>query len=621
MNWEVPTMKSKTSFFNAALAKNMLQRSWPAWLLFFFVLLMALPVQLLQTDWAWGQERLDWFVLKKAVNMGLTMYILSVLAAMVQFSFLYFPRSCGLVNALPLRRGTVYGTAFLTGLAAMLLAELLTVLATLLLAAGRPLRFGSLLQWLAVTAGTTLAGYGFAAFCAMLTGNLLVLPLVYLLFNTLAAVLCRVLNNILLSLLYGFSHFDPPLAVCLSPMTALDDMLSYVSPDETITGLGVVAGYAVLGLLFAVLGRLLYQDRRMECAGDAVAIPALKPVFRCCMAFGTALVLAGSLPDVFPASEMSGRACFLLTLLMLLIGAVVGWLAAQMLLQKSVRVFRSGWGGCAVCCAVLALLCLGIELDLTGYETRVPDARQVRSVTLTDRTITGEEEIALTVGLHRSLIAHRSDYDAGPRLLAARAGEDASIGAPVTIRYTMRDGRTLERWYHLVFPASQADNPGSDLNRYVTLMNSPEAIESVCLPILPFTAETLSSAYLEGERDGVYWNYSLSTDQALDLYENALLPEIKAGIIGRYEPISMYSEKQPLPGDPSVPDFSVSRLSLTVSLRADRDDLPSLGEERALQLNSPPGGREYYESKFYAIPDAAVLTRAWIAENTPYSSD
>ena len=59
MNWEVPTMKSKTSFFNSALAKNMLQRSWPAWLLFFLVLLMALPVRLLQTDWAWGQERLD----------------------------------------------------------------------------------------------------------------------------------------------------------------------------------------------------------------------------------------------------------------------------------------------------------------------------------------------------------------------------------------------------------------------------------------------------------------------------------------------------------------------------------------------------------------------------------
>ena len=621
MSWEVLTMKSRTSFFNGKLAKNMLQRSWPAWLLFFVVLLLELPIYLLQSDWAWGQERLDWVVLERAAHMSTLLYVCAVLAAMVQFYYLYFPRSCGLMNALPLRRGTVYWTAFLTGFGAMLFVEVLTVLVTLLLAVGHPLRFASLLQWLAVAAGTTLAGYGFAAFCAMLTGNLLVLPAVYFIFNCLVAVLCGMLNNIFLRLLYGFGHFSPAIAVYLSPMIALDDLLTYISGENTIHGLYLVAIYAALGLVFAILGRLLYQKRRMECATDAVAIPFLKPVFSYCMAIGTALMLAGSYSQFIPTSELSGRTSFLLTLGALLLGAVVGWLAARMLLQKSFRVFRSGWGGCLICCAFLALGCIGIECNITGFETRVPEASEVRWVTLWDRTLSDVENVASVVGLHRSLIAHKSDYDAGPRRLAENSAEDAYIGSAITIRYNLRDGSTLERYYHVVTSASQAENPGSDLARYTNLMNEPEAIESASIPQLPVTAETLSAAYLEGDADGVHWNYNLNTEQALELYETAILPEIRSGVLGRYEPFRGYYDAQPLP-EGAVDEPVARSLIFSLNLRASREDYPDLREDGAAQVyRVRPGSSEYFEYKSYNIPLNASLTRAWVNANTPYTVD
>lgn len=611
MNWEVLSMKSKTSCYDPALAKSLLRRSWPMWLLFFLVLLALLPVGILRTDWAWGQERLDWYVLQCARDLATPLFVICVLVAMVQFHDLYFARSCGLLNSLPLSRAAVFWTLYLTGLLPMLLLEALTVLLTLLLTLGRTLSFLSLLQWFAVAAGVSVAGYGFASFCAMLTGNVLVLPLVYLVFNYLAIVLSSTINNLLHALLYGFSHFDPPLALYLSPIVCLDDMVTTMRPELFLRGLRFVLLYALAGLVFTLLARLLYQSRRMESAGDAVAIPRLKPVFVYCMSLGAGIVLSGMLlGDVIPLSEMSGRAAFLLTLLLVLLGAVLGWIAARMLLQKSFRVFRGGWKvwrGCALCCAVLALLCTALELDLTGYEKRVPELSEIRAVRLAGRRLEDPQNVAAAVGLHKSFIAHKADNDVGVRYYAAHAAEDAYIGQHVTVEYKLFDGSTLTRYYPLTSTRSQAENPGSDLSRFASLMNTPEAIGSV-IPVLPVTAESISSASFDGHTEGTSWNYNLSTDQAVDFYETCLLPEIRAGIIGRFTLNALQAAEE-----------QTESVSFHLALQVPRDEYPEYEahSDEGVYIFIPTG-TEFYQMCSFTLPADAVLCRAWIAENTPY---
>ena len=55
MNWEVPTMKSRTSCFNGGVCRSLLRRFWPLWAGYFVLLLFLLPVQLsTSSTWEFG---------------------------------------------------------------------------------------------------------------------------------------------------------------------------------------------------------------------------------------------------------------------------------------------------------------------------------------------------------------------------------------------------------------------------------------------------------------------------------------------------------------------------------------------------------------------------------------
>ena len=185
-------MRSKTSFFNSGIAKNLLRRCWPLWLGYFGVLLLALPVAVFNLDET--SRSYVFRVTQNILSSGKTVavyvsFAYSILVAMCTFSFPYSTRSCGMISSLPVRRETVFLTAYLTGLAPMLLADLLVMLLTALLAAGNPvISLSLLLQWLALVVMGNICFYGFAVFCAMLTGSIVILPAVYVVLNLAAFV-------------------------------------------------------------------------------------------------------------------------------------------------------------------------------------------------------------------------------------------------------------------------------------------------------------------------------------------------------------------------------------------------------------------------------------------------
>ena len=179
-------MKSRISCFNAGVCRNLLRRCWPLWVGWFVLLLFLLPVQLAKASF-WGEETLAQSLQRLTLSSGQDMVLISffmgIVTAMVVFGYLYNPRSCGLMHSLPLRRETLFFTAWLTGFLPMLAAELLTALLTGALYLGEGLPLQDLLTWLLMAVCSNLCFYGIAVFCAMLTGSLLILPVAYLALN------------------------------------------------------------------------------------------------------------------------------------------------------------------------------------------------------------------------------------------------------------------------------------------------------------------------------------------------------------------------------------------------------------------------------------------------------
>ncbi|MBO5496791.1 MAG: hypothetical protein J5967_05245 [Oscillospiraceae bacterium] len=530
MSWEVRTMKSRISFFDRGVCRNLLKRSWPLWAAYLTVLLLELTVPLSRSRWTGGVWPAEVTVLQSGLSLSVVSMVMGVLAAMVLFGYLYSSRSCGMMSALPIRRETMFLTVYGTVLGAMLLADLLALGLTVLVCASQKVPAAAYGRWIAMAAMYNLCFYGIAVFCAMLTGSLVILPAVYVVLNMTATVAETCLLKLLEKLVYGLSPDRLRLSV-LSPIAYLLQnprlIRDYRARTWELVGMEKLVIYCAVGLLLSLAALLLYRRRRMETATDTVAIPILKPVFQYCMAFGTALVFASVVFSMLLGGSLHGRGAACVILVLLLVGAFLGYFIAAMLIRKTVRVFHRGWKGMALVWLVLLAGVLTAELDLFGAERFVPAAEQVESVGFLNGFYEEPENIRALTAYHRQLVEHRALHERdihGP-------------GNWVDFSYNLKNGKTLTRRYYLASDPGQGEG-AADLLEAQRLKNLPEALLQRNLPSRPVTAERLRDVTISAaERDQV-GGYTeshayLTPEEGYRFYTECLLPDLLDGRLGQ----------------------------------------------------------------------------------------
>ena len=540
-------MKSRISFYNRGVGRNLLRRFWPLWTAYLLVLIVVGPVQIAAVDRSADPaqtvfiiNQLNHTILDSAVMLARVEVVAAALVAMAMFSYLYNPRACGLMNTLPLRRETTYLTAFFTGLVPMLLVDL-AVFGLVCAVAGN--RTGAdtrcLWLWLGTVALANVAFYGMASFCAVLTGNVLILPLVYVVLGCTAIVVEGSVRTLLGTLVYGYTY-QKFLFARLSPVSYVfsNVFVTYRQLDEPINMRRDLITYqlsdfpyffwiALAGLVLTGLAVLILRRRHMESAGDVVAVPVLRPVFRVCMAVGCAIVLVDVMNHAFFDRMLGGTAAAVMTVLMLPIGAFVGFFGAEMLMKKTLGVFRRGWKQLGLIAACLVTFALCAELDVTGYETYVPAPEEIDNV----RILSGQTElkeaetVALYRALHQQIVDHKAD------------NERAKVTYHLNLHYFLTDGRELYRMYDLAMPAGVLDDPASDMSAFERLINSPEV--RMTRFVDGITEDDVYRARVNrvlsngmGELEGK--DFSLTREQAVELYNTCILPDAKDGTIGLY---------------------------------------------------------------------------------------
>ena len=248
----------------------------------------------------------------------------------------------------------------------------------------------------------------------------------------------------------------------------------------------------------ALFALLLYRNRRMESVSDIIVIPALKPIFRACMGFGGALLFSAIAFENFFRNSVFGRNAAWMMAILLLFGAFLGWLAAEMMIRRTVRVFPLPWKGLCLICLVCMLMVLAAETDVTGYEKRVPDMNRVDHVEFCyDTVYTEPENIRLVTELHRELIADKQMYDGnsegtvlyGDTAYHADGGETEELNTRISfwvpITYVLQNGRTVQRVYIIRFTPHDVDRPNTTIGRIVSLLNTQEGIQSRMKTALP----------------------------------------------------------------------------------------------------------------------------------------
>lgn len=548
MSWEVPTMQSGRSFFNGTIYKKTLLRCWPLWALYIALWIVVLPASLINCLERGRLLTAVHVALESATRYGAIIgFVFGVGVAMAVFGWMYNTRSTGFACTLPVSRTAHYVTALAAGLTMLLGGNVVVFLCTALVeSVYGGLDMASLWQWLGWVSLLDIHFFGFAACCAMLTGHLLALPAVYAIFQFTAVAIQGTVYYILEYIVWGMAYGNWTLG-WLSPIWTLPTV--YPSPVyEPVTeniigyvleGWGLPLLYAGAGVALAALGWLLFRRRRMETATDVVAIDRLKPVFRWCLALAGALGVSGLLLTLVMANRSGGgnMTDALIVLAAMLIGGFLGWFAADMLMRKTIRVFRLHWKGWLVFSALIAVFVLAAELDVTGYERRLPDREEIGSVYVScsegSARIDEPENIDLVLALHESVIENRDLHE-------QRTAEDGWY-IHLSFQYSApadENGESeplMSRSYVILVTDALAANSSSDVMLLEELLNTKEAIRERKETNLPVTVDTITSAHIA--EDYVYdqeqFVLQLKAEEAYELYTQCILPDIADGTLGR----------------------------------------------------------------------------------------
>ena len=471
-------MKLRTSSFNKTVLKKDLTRFFPLWALY---LIGGLLVMHVLSGFYDGYYNSRTYSIARDLNdiigpMGVFSAGYGFLAAQLLFGDLHNTRLCYGVHAFPLRRESIYLTHVLSGLL-MGLAPTLVIALTIMPVMGQ-FAFTALLCFCAL-ALHYLFFFALSVVCMMCTGNRFAATAVYGIVNFLSLIVRWFVQLIYLPLLHGvranialFNQFCPMVGLSgrneFFNIEHLDTCqlchLQNKSPGYYIDVDGGVHEYAFLGLgsdwgylliLAAVgiallgAGLMLYRVRHLERAGDFMAFKPMKPIF-----LTVYTLCVGCLMFYFAYEIGDTFAGFIF----LVIGIFIGWFTGQMLLERTIRVFKGkNFGHLGILYAAVALSLLLTWVDPAGISRRIPKAEKVETVYLynghlsdyqlgrPDRisgysetlVITDPQEIAALCESHRLMIQEHDESNTD------------HYRRWITLQYRLKNGTTVSRSYYI----------------------------------------------------------------------------------------------------------------------------------------------------------------------------
>lgn len=455
-------MKSRTSFFDGTVFKKNFTRFAPAWILYTLGLLMCLMLLTSGPDYTFPENL--------SISLGLMPIAgacFALLCALLLFGDLYNSRMCNALHAMPQRRETYFITHVVTGLTFNAIATGVFTLCSLpLLISPDAGNLIIALHWFVASNLQFIAFFGIALVSIFCAGNRFAAILVYGIVNFLAVLIYWMVSSFYVPLLYGiqldgytFTPFSPLVELtghcCIEVDIDVTRNVHHdiIRVDYTRTVQGSEYTYLLIcagvGIALMAAALLMYRKRRLETAGDFIALRPLEPVFLILYTC-TAAAVANFFYNLFLGGE---------SFLFIIFGIFIGFFTGLMLLKRTVRVFTlKNIGGAALFLGCIAASLVLTLLDPLGIETRMPKIEEIRSVTLGKGyyyglnmvNLTEPEDIQDVLDAHSYALEHRiNDFVIQPTY-DVPYDEDNYSYLDVNITYELKNGTTFTRYYTII---------------------------------------------------------------------------------------------------------------------------------------------------------------------------
>lgn len=449
-------MRLKTSCFNPSLGMSSLRRFWPLPVCSFFAFLLSLVLPLyhfLHAEDVTGLFSYQDFSAPVSKSASVSIYLGNLfllqtllvaagalVAALLLFHHLHGKKEIQFYLSFPIRRSGLYCTAMFSGL----LMILLPMAICYGLAAGICLYFHvglhAIMRLFAAFCLILLLFYGMSVLACLMAGQSFGAFLLYAGMHGAALVIWMGLSKVVECFVIGFSStLDPPQwLIWLIPLVHLFSVNTLDTQNDIQLFIPLI--YGLTGVILLVLSGVLYQIRRAETAGEMLSFSFVKVLSKILASLAVGLGGFALLRLIaFPDQALP----FGLLMLLVLVLIAIGWIAAEMVIQKSFRIFHSRsvlLGGALL--VVAAALMLGAKADAFGYIHRTPDFSSVESASLSLAHGQGFNytEVSPTdaLAIHRTVLEHTEELV---------PSSSAPTCVQLSVSYGLQDGSTMERTY------------------------------------------------------------------------------------------------------------------------------------------------------------------------------
>ena len=438
-------MKSRISCFDTATFKKDITRFVPLWALYAVGLLLIMLSTISGTLWTHPVRLLDTSL--EALSLANLLY--GALCAQLLFGELFNSRLCNALHAMPVTRNARFGSHICTGL---LFAFVPNLLVSALMMPYLGQFWYIALLWLGAICLQYVFFFGVGVLSVMCTGSRFAMVVVYAIINFLSLVIYWFVEVIFLPMMNGVL-VDEHMFLLFCPVSYLVStsdyiQFSYTTQDRYYIGggnylnekfVGFGEGWLYLFILAAIGiaaltgALLLYRRRKLESAGDFMAVKWLSPIF---LVLYTLCV--GAFLSIF--GELFGNGQYIV---FLIAGLIIGFFTGRMLLERTIRVFRKkNFLQLGILTAVMLLSLWVVHTDLLGIVSYVPDPQDVAYVVYDSRDAYNVEctdmgSIEKICEIHQLAVDDYCDRTCGRAHLY------------FNIEYHMKDGRVILRRYYL----------------------------------------------------------------------------------------------------------------------------------------------------------------------------
>ncbi len=529
--------------------------------------------------------------------------VMPILAAVIIFRYLQGIGSTTMMHSLPFSRRKLYVSNLLSGLMLVVTPMLLNGVILLILSkpAYDPWLYqngimenlvnefsrGAILQWIWQSFLIILVIYAIAVFAGLVTANPLMHLGTALGFNFLVPALFLTFVYYCSTYLFGYnlSGSWSEFALGISPFLE-------VFNRNRIGGTFPAACqiyYLANALLLFVLSGYLYSRRKLERASDSLAFHFMVPVICYLVAFfgmtllGRWFAALNGDDTLFPYAGYAA-------------GSVIFFLLGRMIVTKTPRIFNlATLKSFGVYCLVISIFLTGLQLDLTGFEKRIPASGKILAVTLDTGLLLNIQESLSGFGI-------RHGYYSG-------SGSDSS-SENGKLRLTSQENIQAMRQLHqeILDHREAIETPnGSTLSYETELVYNPGQLFSLERNYLLPYSFLRSSPALKSIMESKEFKekYFLKGLLSKELKEVSLIPN---GEIGPAVPVLNKADTQEL-FRAMDQDFAEASFEELVSLK-----VPATRLSATYTVQDPQRGRTATREIYVSILATYAHTLAWLEE-------